>query len=188
MGEEADTMTTPAEHYTDTRINAVDFFKTDAMGRTRYYVIDLPRLDLDGDLVAEDVHAEFRLLRVGSGLLAEGTAQATVELECVRTLEPFPERVEAEFSEQFRPTIDVNTGRVLRYEDEEEFPEAFTLTESHELDMEEPLRQVILVSLPMQPIKPGTSEVQIDETDEAAADARPQPFAVLGSLLQDGEG
>lgn len=179
-------MTIPTEYFTDTRINAVDFFKADAMGRARRYIIDLPRLDLDGDLVAEGVHAEFRLLRVGAGLLAEGTVRATVELECVRTLEPFPETVTAEFAEQFRPVVDVTTGRAIRYEDADEdlaAPDYFTLSENHELDMEEPLRQVILVSLPMQPIKPGTSEIHLDETEEAPRN----PFAVLSTLLQDGE-
>jgi len=190
-GEEAHNMVTSTEEYTDTIINVVDFFKAEAMGRVRRYVIDLPRLALDDDLVAEDVHAEFRLLRVGSGLLAEGSVRATVELECVRTLESFPEAVEAEFAEQFRPVVEATTGRVIRYKDDDEEDLAaldyFTLSENHELDMEEPLRQVIIVALPMQPIKPGTQEIHLDETGTGAAEVRANPFTVLESLLQDDE-
>mgnify|MGYP001189160959 CR=1 FL=1 len=172
-----------AEHLTDTTINVVDYLKSDAMGRTRRYVLDVPSLELDRDLVARDLHAEFRLLRVGAGVLAEGAVRALVDLECVRTLDIFAQPVEAEFAEQFRPTIDLATGRAIEYEDDpDDAPEVFPVSDNHEIDLREPLRQVILVELPMQPVKPGTEPVILDETapDEAA-----NPFAVLETLLRD---
>jgi uncharacterized protein len=175
-------MTASAEHLTDTEINVVDFLKTDAMGRTRRFVIDLPRLDLDATLDARGVHAEFRLLRVGAGVLAEGTVRASVELECVRTLEAFAQPVEAEFTEQFRPTVDVATGRPIAGDEDSEEPDIFPISENHFIDLREPLRQVILVELPMQPVKPGTEPVILDETTPDEAE---NPFAVLGTLLQD---
>ncbi len=176
-------MAAPTEQLTDTRINVVDYLKSDAMGRTRRYVLDVPALDLDGDLVARDIHAEFRLLRVGMGVLAEGIAQATVDLECVRTLDIFPQPVTAEFAEQFRPTIDLGTGRPIEFEDDpDDEPEIFPIDDNHEIDLREPLRQVLLVELPMQPVKPGTEPVLLDET---VADEPANPFAVLGALLQD---
>jgi len=164
-------MTAPAEYLTDTEINVVDFLKSDAMGRTRRYILDLPRLDLDSSLEARGVHAEFRLLRVGAGLLAEGTVRASVDLECVRTLDTFAQTVVAEFTEQFRPTVDVATGRVIADgDDAEEEPDIFPISENHFIDLRELLRQVILVELPMQPVKPGADPVILDETtpDEAA--------------------
>ncbi len=176
----------PAEHFTDTIINVVDFLKSDAMGRTRRYILDLPSLDLDRDLVARAVHAEFRLLRVGAGVLAEGIVRADVDLECVRTLDIFAQPVEAEFAEQFRPTIDVSTGRPIPHADDpDDEPEIFPVGDNHEIDLREPLRQVLLVALPMQPVKPGTEPVLLDETtpDDAA-----NPFAVLGRLLRDEDG
>ena len=172
-----------AEYLTDTTINVVDYLKSDAMGRTRRYVLDVPSLDLDRDLVARAVHAEFRLLRVGVGVLVEGIVRAIVDLECVRTLDSFPQPVEAEFAEQFRPTVDVATGRAIEYDtDPDDEPEIFPVSENHEIDLREPLRQVILVELPMQPVKPGTEPVILDEAtpDEAA-----NPFAVLETLLRD---
>ena len=176
-------MAPSAEHLTDPVIKVVDFFKSDGMGRTRRYVLDLPSLDLDASLEARDIHAEFRLARVGAGLLAEGTVRASVELECVRTLDPFPQPVETEFVEQFRPTIDITTGRQIVYADEADVePDVFPISENHELDLREPLRQVILVELPMQPVKPGTEPVTLDET---ASEDAPNPFAVLGQLLHD---
>ncbi len=173
----------PAEHLTDTTLNVVDYLKSDAMGRTRRYILDVPSLDLDRDLVARAVHAEFRLLRVGAGVLAEGIVRADVDLECVRTLDLFTQPVEAEFAEQFRPAVDVSTGRPIHYDDDPtDEPEVFPVEDNHEIDLREPLRQVLLVALPMQPVKPGTEPVLLDETtpDEAA-----NPFAVLGTLLQD---
>jgi DUF177 domain-containing protein len=176
-------MPAAAEQLTDTTINVVDYLKSDAMGRTRRYVLDVPALDLDRDLVARDVHAEFRLLRVGAGVLAEGVVRAVVDLECVRTLETFAQPVEAEFAEQFRPTIDVVTGRAIAYDDDpDDEPDLFPVSENHEIDLREPLRQVLLVELPMQPVKPGTEPVTLDETTPDEAD---NPFAVLETLLRD---
>lgn len=175
-------MATPTEQLTDPAINVVDFLKSDAMGRTRRYILDLERLDLDRDLVARDVHAEFRIARVGAGLLAEGTVRASVDLECVRTLDTFAQPVEAEFTEQFRPTIDIATGRAITHNaDPDDEPDLFPISESHEIDLREPLRQVILVELPMQPVKPGSEPVVLDET---VPDEAENPFAVLGTLLQ----
>ncbi|MHB8648484.1 MAG: YceD family protein [Thermomicrobiales bacterium] len=171
-----------AEQLTDTTINVVDYLKSDAMGRTRRYVLDLPSLDLDRDLVARAVHAEFRLLRVGAGVLAEGVVRAVVDVECVRTLDIFPQPVEAEFAEQFRPTIDITTGRAIEHADgPEDEPEIFPVGDNHEIDLREPLRQVILVALPMQPVKPGTEPVVLDET---APDDAANPFAVLEYLFR----
>lgn len=176
-------MAAPAEHLTDPAINVVDFLKSDAMGRTRRYILDLERLDLDRDLVARDLHAEFRVARVGTGVLAEGTVRASVDLECVRTLDIFAQPVEAAFTEQFRPTIDIATGRAIaRDDDVETEPDLFPISENHEIDLREPLRQVILVELPMQPVKPGTEPVVLDET---TLDETENPFAVLGMLLRD---
>lgn len=170
------------ERLTDTTINVVDYLKSDAMGRTRRYVLDLPSLDLDRDLIARDLHAEFRLLRVGAGVLAEGVVHTVVDLECVRTLDLFPQEIEAEFAEQFRPTIDLITGRPIEYEDDPaDEPELFPVSDNHEIDLREPLRQVILVELPMQPVKPGTEPVLLDE---ATPDAAANPFAVLETLLR----
>ncbi len=186
-------MSTPTEHLEDeTLLNVVDFFKTEAMGRVRRYSLDIATLPLADDLIAHDVHAEFRLSRVGTGLLAEGTVEASVELTCVRTLELYPEQVETEFAEQFYPTVDISTGRSVappRTDEEEDAtePDVFPISENHELDMTEALRQVIVVALPMQPVKPGTAEIHYDETVSEPAIARPNPFAVLAPLLREGE-
>lgn len=176
-------MTAPAEQITDPTINVVDYLKNDSMGRTRRYVLDLPALDLDGTLEARDVHAEFRLARVGVGVLAEGIVSAHVDLECVRTLEIFAQPITAEFTEQFRPTVDIGTGRAIPYEDDpEDEPEIFPIDDNHDLDLREPLRQVILVELPMQPVAPGTEPVILDET---TPNETPNPFAALAALLHE---
>lgn len=188
-------MVSPLEHLEDESvINVVDFFKSDAMGRVRRYSVDIAALSLADDLTAHDIHAEFRLSRVGTGLLAEGTVEATVELTCVRTLEPYPETVETEFAELFRPTVVISTGRsstprVADDEDDEGEPEDefFPIGENHDLDLTEPLRQVIVVALPMQPVKPGTAPIHYDETEGVAPAPPPNPFAALGTLLRDDE-
>lgn len=177
-------MATTAEHLTDPTIYVVDFFKADGMGRTRRYVVDLPLLDLAATLDARDIHAEFRLSRAGSGILAEGTLRASVELECVRTLDPFPYRVEAEFTEQYRPSIDLVTGRAFPPLDPDVDPDYFPVDDAHEIDLREAFRQVILVNLPMQPVKPGTEPVILDET---TPEDTPHPFAALRALLRDGD-
>ena len=82
----------------------------------------------------------------------QGNVNAQVELECSRCLERFTIPVEGTLEENYQPTIDVETGRPVHRDDEDEVENAFSLTSNHELDLTEPVRQALLVALPLKPL------------------------------------
>lgn len=132
--------------YNDTVINAAALLK-EPVGNTRLFGLELDRFELDDDLVASNVSGEVRLIRLQEELLLDATVSADVELECDRCLNAYAQPVRVHFSAQYEPTIDVHTGhRVDEIDDEEE---RFSISDNHEVDIAEPLRQELIVALPM---------------------------------------
>jgi uncharacterized protein len=82
----------------------------------------------------------------------QGDVEADVELQCSRCLENFSVPVEASLEEEFQPTVDVMTGYVVKRDEAEENDAAFHIDANHMMDLTEPVRQAILVALPMKPL------------------------------------
>ncbi len=87
---------------------------------------------------------EFSALLVTAGL------HTTLELECCRCLEPFATTIELQIEEEFRPSVDIQTGAVLPVTDRDE--DATTIDAHHLLDLAEIVRQAIFLALPMHPL------------------------------------
>ncbi|MDP9350198.1 MAG: DUF177 domain-containing protein [Chloroflexota bacterium] len=123
------------------------------IGDTRTYDILEPRLALDEELRASDIAGDVRLLRITSGVLAEGALTAEVTLECSRCLTQASTSVSAPIEEEYRPRIDVVTGAPAAALQEGEVEGDFSwLSPNHILDLTETVRQSILVSLPQSPL------------------------------------
>ncbi len=164
----------------DTIVNVAQLLK-EPVGSTRIADVQLDRLVLDELMTASDVTAKVRLTRVVEGILADGQMSGTVELECVRCLEPYLAGFAGDFVADFRPSVDVRTGVPLFVPEHEDL---FVIDNNHELNLEELLRQVAIVSLPMQPLCredcPGIEPLEGDE--DATEDER---LAVLRNLLEN---
>ncbi len=164
--------------YNETAVNVATLLQ-EPVGASRTYSFRLDRLELDADLVARDVTGEMRLTRLSDEILANVEATAVVELTCLRCLEPYDQAAKTRFQEEFRVAYDVRSGAAMRSSDDDE---RFTITDAHELDIREPLRQELIVSLPMRPDCgvqcPGPPA--IDDGGEDEIDNR---FAALGALL-----
>jgi uncharacterized protein len=173
----------------DTRLNVASLL-LEEVGSTRDVTMTLTGFPLDQDLVANRVLAELRLTRLRSGLLAKGSVEGSVELECARCLNPYDQAFSESFTEQFRQTVDVRSGSDLGSatqtsdEDDSDDDSGFIIDEAHELDLAEMLRQWILLSLPMRPDCgadcPGPPAMENEP--EALVDTR---FAALEQLLDD---
>jgi uncharacterized protein len=104
--------------------------------------------DPDAALVAP-VTGTVRLQRTNQGILATGTAETTVRLQCVRGLESFEQPLRVEFSEMFLPTVEVLSGHPMPPITEDE---GFPIDARHHMDLTEMLRQQIILNLPDQPL------------------------------------
>ena len=164
--------------YNETAVNVATLLQ-EPVGSSRVCALQLDRLNLDPELVARDIHGSLRLTRLSDEILANVEVTAIVELTCLRCLEQYDQPTRARFQEEFRVAYDVRSGVAVRSADDDE---RFSITDAHELDIREPLRQELIVSLPMRPdcgsACPGPPEIASDGDDEI--DNR---FAALGSLL-----
>ncbi len=169
--------------HNDTVINVAALLK-EPVGSTRAYGVEIERFELDDELVARRIEGEVRLTRLQDEILANAQLSADVELECDRCLRMYDQRVHTRFSAQYEPTIDVHTGHAVHEIDDE--AERFAITEHHEVDLAEPLRQELIVSLPMVAVCgadcPGP-EVTSVGSDERVDDR----LAALEQLLNDSE-
>jgi uncharacterized protein len=150
-------------------------------GATRSYRFLIDRFPLDEDLDAVGLAGNLRLTRLSDAILASVGGKTGVELECQRCLEQFLLPVSFDFEEQFRIAYDVRRGTAIESEIEgiDERPE---ITENHELDFSEPMRQEIIVALPMRPVCgpdcPGPPHFTDGDEEEGSGQ-----FSVLASLL-----
>ncbi len=166
----------------ETAVNVATLLREE-IGASRRFPITLDRIALDDDLVARDVTGELRLTRLPDAILAKVDASALVTLECQRCLETYDQAVDIRFDEEFRVAYDVRNGSEIRPETDDE---RFTISEKHEVDIREPLRQEFIVGLPMRPTCgpdcPGPPAIQDDEDRGGPVDNR---FAALAGLLDE---
>jgi uncharacterized protein len=57
-----------------------------------------------------------------------------------------------EIHDEALPAIDIHSGRVLTISPEDEEAGVIRLTDHHELDLEEPIREAIVLALPIAPL------------------------------------
>lgn len=139
----------------DLIFNIVQLLK-EHVGAVRRLPIETASLSLyddDGNnMEARNLEGEVKVTRLSDGLLVQGDIQAEVDVQCSRCLDNVTVPVDARLEEQFKPTVDVETGRAIKREDQEEDDDAFTIDPTHQMDLSEPIRQALLVALPMRPL------------------------------------
>ncbi len=164
----------------DTIVNVAQVLK-EPVGSNRMVEVHLDHLALDELTTATDVIANVRLTRVVEGILADGRLSGKVEIECVRCLEFYVAEFDGDFEAEFRPSVDVRTGFPLYVP---EFEDIFVIDNNHELNLDELLRQIAIISLPMQPLCredcPG-----IEQVDDSEVDSTDERLAVLRDLLEN---
>lgn len=97
---------------------------------------------------AERVVGALTFLRTDRSILVTGHLETETGATCGRCLEGYRQLAALDIAEEFFPTVDVMTGIRLPVPEED----AFTIDERHILDIQEAVRQYILLSLPMKPL------------------------------------
>lgn len=109
----------------------------------------MPPLDFEELVQVRDLVGDVRLTRTNRGLLVHGRLTTAIAQTCSRCLRDIEWPVELELDEEALPTLDLATGQPL---DVDEEPDALRLTGHHELDLEEEVRDGILLAEPIAPL------------------------------------
>ncbi len=177
-------------------LNVAQLLK-EPVGATRSVVVDADLHDLAPEVElgqgpvegSASLTGPLRLMHVTSGVLVQGELRGTLTLSCVRCLEPVQVPLGVAVEETFEPTIDIVTGQSVRPGEEDR---ALWINEHHILDLQEVLRQNVLVALPIHVLcKPdcrGLCATCGKNLNEGDCDCEPEPdprWAVLQELLKD---
>lgn len=120
------------------------------VGKTRHYDVEAAVPSVAGQAtLTGPAKGDVLFTRTRQGVLVQGRFQTEADLVCDRCLNAFRQPIEFEIEEEYVPTIDVNTGKWLQLE---ETDPALLINEHHILDLEEVMRQAIVLALPMHPV------------------------------------
>lgn len=174
------------------QFNVSQLLKAD-IGQTREYEFDSSDpIDL-GDGVASDIAGSVKFTLTNFGVLAAGHVHAVLHLSCARCLEAFQTPAEVDFEEQFQPSIDISTGLPSSAPRSDT---AFLISQSHTIDLGEPIRQSLLLAVELIPVCredcaglcPTCGANRNVEACRCAPDESDSPFAVLQGLLKEASG
>jgi len=122
----------------------------EAPGSHREVTVEVRELALGDDLAqAAPVTVRVRIARTNRGVIVTGRVRAELADTCGRCLAPQLTAIDAAIEEEVLPLLDLESG--LRLDTTAE-PEAFRLTDHHELDLEPLAREAIVLAAPIAPV------------------------------------
>jgi len=114
-------------------------------GEVREYDLDDDISGLDPQIVPRsNLVGRVKFTHAGQNVLAEGRARVDLELVCARCAEPFVQKVTVQLLEEFEPSIEAATGRVLEMVHEDP---ALVVDNHNMLDLSEVVRQYLLLAM-----------------------------------------
>ncbi len=145
--------------------------------------------------LAGPLDADLRLQRTNRGILLRGEVRAPLRRTCARCTDAYVEEVRVAVAEEFRPSLDPETGAPVQLEAAEE-DTALRIDEHHEIDVGAVVHDELALTEPMHPLcRPdchglcvecgGRLETGVHTHGGDEIDPR---LAVLAALLRDGEG
>ena len=115
--------------------------------------IDVTLKDVEGMTLTAPVRGKMIVSSTGRVLLLEGAVDTEIEQMCYRCGITYRQPVHAEFQEEFVIRPAQAHGQGPRIEEEEEAPESRLFIENTlDLNLDELLRQSILLALPLKPL------------------------------------
>ena len=163
--------------------------------RIKYEIDELPIEDVGSALACvEPIKGEITFTNAGSNIVARGAFSTVVELQCSRCLTAYLLDVEAAIEEEL-PLVDRSPESPPDEEEEASEEEKEPLFVDNVFDLEELLRQSILITVPIKPLCsdqckglcPRCGRNLNEEPCTCRPDEAASPFAVLASLLEEEE-
>lgn len=125
----------------------------DSAGAVRDYAIHGVEIDGAEDFtLASPVEGRVRLGRTNRGLLVAADFTTTLATQCARCLRDVTVPLAFEIEDEALPAIDIHSGRAIAISSEDDEAGVIRLTDHHELDLEQPIREAILLALPIAPL------------------------------------
>lgn len=125
----------------------------ESAGDVRDYAVRAVELDGGEDFVlASPIDGRVHLGRTNRGLLVDADFTTTLATQCARCLRDITVPLEFEIHDEALPAIDIHSGRALTIAAEDEESGVIRLTDHHELDLEAPIREAILLAFPIAPL------------------------------------
>lgn len=121
------------------RLN-VGFLLKQSVGFSRQFEFDHPTVQIGEDLALTDLRGALRLTRATQGLYVEGRLSGEQVMDCARCVEPFAQTLQAE------------VGELFVYPPERADDPLLAIPETALLDLKPYLREMMLLSIPTQPI------------------------------------
>jgi uncharacterized protein len=132
------------------KLNVAQLLKS-PVGTTREYDLEETPSSIDDQPLTQPLKVHLHLTRLNDGVLARGDVDTAVEAVCSRCVEHTQQLIHFHFDEQFRPTIDINTGQTVE-PDEDDAEPLFTIDAEHMMDVGEVVRQGLVMEAPMHPL------------------------------------
>ena len=125
----------------------------EAAGAVRDYAVRGVVIDGDEDFsLAAPIDGRVHLGRTNRGLLVDADFTTTLATQCARCLRDIGVPFAFEIHDEALPAIDIHSGRVLTISPEDEEAGVIRLNDHHELDLEGPIREAIVLALPIAPL------------------------------------
>jgi uncharacterized protein len=122
-------------------------------GAVRDYAVDGVRIADDEEVaLAGPIAGRVHLGRTNRGLLVDADFTTTLAMQCARCLRDLTLPLAFEIHDEALPAIDIHSGKALALSPEDEEAGVIRLTDHHELDLEQPIREAILLALPIAPL------------------------------------
>jgi len=119
-------------------------------GSIRDLHVSAAPLDFGTDLTqSRDLEGDVRLTRTNRGLVVRGRLTTAIAQSCSRCLREIDWPISIELDGEALPTIDLVSGRPVQVEGD---ADALLLTDHHELDLEDEVRDGILLAEPIAPL------------------------------------
>jgi len=120
-------------------------------GETRAFEFEEPGEGLGPDLVlTAPVAGRVRLMRTARGILVTCEYHTRVQLDCARCLAPVDVPISSRIEEEALPSLNLRTGEWITPLPEER--DLLRVDERNVLDLDDLIRQDLLVNLPLRPL------------------------------------
>ena len=152
------------------QINVAQLLK-EPVGAKRSYKID----ETAGENSEDHVEGEVNLTRTNKGILVTGKLNADICGACSRCLGPACVHSTLNIEDEYYPVIDIHSGAHMKVE-----PDDFTIDNNHILDLNEAIRQYIIMATPTKllcnPDCPGICPVCGHELAKGIASTAIRPY------------